>query len=109
MVVFDLIQGETKTGFSWAVKDSAGAAIDISGSTIVFTMNDDDYKELLFSKSVTIDNGAGGLCSYSSGVGATDWSRAGTFSGELKITFSDGRVLRKQDITINVAPKARTT
>jgi hypothetical protein len=107
---FKFIQGNTKEGIQFTVKDrNTDTAVDISGSSITFRVFNQDLTTLRFSQACDITNGPAGICEYVPTVSDTDFDNTGKYSGELEITFSDGRIGKIQNIAITISPKAPTS
>ena len=71
---------------SFIVKDSAGAAYDLTGYTITLKVWRQNVPGLLMSGDCTIILAANGICHYMIVAGA--FSQAGTYQAELELTKS---------------------
>jgi hypothetical protein len=85
---------DTKLKIAFTLKDGSGNLINITGFTIKFsirkqnaTSNTNDS-----SNTCTLDSPTTGVFSYT--FTATDCPTAGTYQGQIHITFVDGKVHR---------------
>ena len=106
MVALDFIEGNTKEGIDFIVKDNNdGTVVDLTNSTVTFFVFEEDFTVLLFSKGCTLTNPTQGECNYTPAAG--DFVGAeGNYKSQLKIVFLDSTVLRIENLDINISRKA---
>ena len=74
------------------LKDGAGVAVNLTGSTVVFSMRDLIANTLKINEAaVTIITPASGIVEYTWVTANTD--TAGTFTGEFEVTDTGGKPL----------------
>lgn len=83
-------QNDTKPDIQVTINDDQGTAVDVSGATIKFFMND--------STGTNKVDGTGSIVVAADGTvkyewGSTDLDTVGVYDAEFQITFSDGSIL----------------
>ena len=81
--------GEKGFKVKMTVTDEAGAAVDLTGATIVFEFYYPDGTKV--NKTSTVDNGTGGICSYTT-TDESDFKAIGDYKIQPKITLSGGNI-----------------
>ncbi len=87
---FYLKTGDTSPVFSVTLKDADGVAVDLTGATVVFNMNDEDGDQVVDRGSCDLIVAASGTVKYAWQAGDTD--TAGYFTAEFEVTYSDTTV-----------------
>ena len=88
---FYMGEGDTKADLQVTLLDGADAAVDVSGSTVVFTMlNTRTRRRIVDRQSVTLVTAASGIVKYPWSAGDTD--EPGEYLGEFEVTFSDSSI-----------------
>ena len=83
-----LKEGDTSPAFKGTLKDGAGVVVDVTGSTVVFSMvNEAGGEPVIDEAAATILDGQGGVVAYAWQAGDTD--RPGIYLAEFKVTFAD--------------------
>lgn len=85
---FFLKQRDTSPALQYTVKDEDGSAIDLSGATVTFYMQDETGTTVIDGGSVTLVDAANGIVKYEWQDGDSD--NAGYFKAEFLVTFGDG-------------------
>ena len=83
MAIFYIKRNDTKPSLS-AILSQDGSAVDITGATVNFHMGD------IIDTAAVIVNAATGSVRYD--WAAVDTEKAGEFSAEFEVTFSDGKI-----------------
>ena len=89
-MAFRIKTNDTKPLLIVTLKDHAGAKVDISGATARFHMKKYGASSLKVDALASVTNGSEGQVSYS--WSASDTDTAGTYYGEIEITYSDSKV-----------------
>ena len=87
---FYLKTGDTSPVFSVTLKDADGDAVDLTGATVVFNMNNEDDEQVIDRGACTILVAASGTVKYSWQTG--DTATAGYYSAEFEVTYSDATI-----------------
>ncbi len=93
MPLVDVYAKENDTGSSFqkTLEDENGAAVDVTGATVRFTMTSAlDGTVKISEAAATIDDAVNGLVSYTWAAG--DLDTPGDYFGEFEVTFSGGDV-----------------
>lgn len=105
---FSFIQGNTKEGLKFTVKNSVtGIAIDLTGHICTFKVSTLDLATSLFTKVCVNDPDQvtnKGVTVYTPDT--TNFDTVGRYAGELHILFSDTTIGRVQGIKIIITDKA---
>ena len=101
------IRGETPT-LRYTFKQVNGQPLDLTGATLTLNVKanlTDDTT--LFSKALTITDAKAGTAKVS--LTATETDREGAFYSEVKITYSDGTVLKPSEaqIELHIGPSVK--
>ena len=99
--VLQVVQGNF--GFTWpfALQDSSGAAVDLSGaSSVTFNAQLDSDNTVQFNGAMVVTNPSGGLCSYT--IAATDFIVTGTWNAQVVVTYSSTEILSFAGIQVLV-------
>ncbi len=89
--IFYLKRNDTDSELQVTLKDADGAAVDVTGATIVFTMFKKGRANPKVNKaSVTLTNASSGIVTYS--WVAADTNEAGEFLGEFQVTYAGSRI-----------------
>jgi len=105
---FFLKQDDTAPVLQYTVLDENKVAIDLTGATVTFYMQDLNGITIINAGSVTITDAANGVVEYQ--FLAADSDVSGHFHGEFVITFSGGTIRTSPDpgiITIVISPSIR--
>ena len=108
MASFFLKQDDTAPVLQYTVLDENSVAIDLTGVTVTFYMQDKNGIEVISGAAVTITDGSNGVVEYS--WVAADSDVAGIFSAEFVIVFSGGTIRTSPDpgsITIIISGSIR--
>lgn len=89
-MTFYIKQNDTSPAWQVTLKDAAGNAVDVTGATVVFSMEDAFGTAKINEAAATIVTAASGVVSYSWSAGDTD--TAGDFFGEFEVTYADSTV-----------------
>ena len=89
-MAFRIKTNDTKPLLIGTLKDPAGAKVDISGATARFHMKKYGASSLKVDALASVTNGSEGQVSYS--WSASDTDTAGTYYGEIEITYSDSKL-----------------
>jgi hypothetical protein len=107
MIIQPQIVGQGDYGYElpFTLEDGDGNAVDITSAALVLNVQDsqDPSQEVLFSGSMTVDNGPDGTCHYT--VAQGNFPNPGTFIAQIIATWSSTEVLTWSGVTIIVAPK----
>lgn len=103
---FYIKQNDTSPAIRSNLLDSAGAAINVTGATVRFSMKD-QYGQIV------VDNQLATIIEYANGVVEYDWqagdtANSGNHYAEFEITFDNGRVQtvpNDSDILVKIAPE----
>jgi len=103
--MIELIQNDTKPTIRMTCLSGdcgeTGESINLSGTVVRFTfkkaLGSGNYK---FKRVCDIVDASNGICEYSWATG--DLDTIGDFSGELEITFSDGKIQTSRTISFGV-------
>ena len=87
---FYLKTGDTSPEFQVTLKDADGDAVDLTGATVVFNMNDEDGNQVVDRGACTLVTAASGIVKYS--WQAADTDEAGYFEAEFEVTYTDSSV-----------------
>lgn len=87
---FYLKTGDTSPALSVTLKDGDGAAVDLTGATVVFNMNDEDGAQVINRGASTLVDAASGKAKYA--WSAADTAAAGYYTAEFEVTYSDATV-----------------
>lgn len=82
-------QNDTSPDLQVTLKDGDGEAVDVTSSTIVFTMSAGGVVKVS-EQSATIVTASSGVVKYEWAAGDTD--TPGTYEGEFEVTFSGGKI-----------------
>ena len=88
--VFHLKRGDTSPRLAKQLLDHDGAAVSLSGATVVFHMKDGDGNVVVDGGAATVTDAAAGEVRYDWQAGDTD--EAGIFYGEFEVTYADASV-----------------
>ena len=91
MAVIKLTKNDTLFDLNFTVKDSDGAALDLTGYTVTFNLSDKNFKNKI-SGACTVDDAAAGLCHYEIQAGELNLE-PGEYLGELSLTTVGGKVI----------------
>lgn len=82
-----------------------GSAIDLTGATVKFKIaNEDGSRTNDAHNECTVTSATGGTCTYDLETG--DIPTAGTYTGDVEITYSNGEVeTMTQSVILNVLEK----
>ena len=95
MASFFLKQDDTAPVFQYTVLDEDSVAINLTGATVTFYMQDENGIEVITAGSVTITDATNGVVEYQ--WLAADSDVAGIFFAEFVITFSGGTIRTSPD------------
>ncbi len=95
MASFFLKQDDTAPVLQYTVLDEDKVAIDLTGSTVTFYMQDENGIEVISGAVVTITDASNGVVEYS--WIAADSDVAGIFFAEFVIVFSGGTIRTSPD------------
>lgn len=95
----NIYPGEKGFKVQLTVTDETGATVSLVGATVDFRFYQPDGTEVV--KTATIDNGASGICSYTT-TDTNDFLSHGEYKIQPKITLSGGNIFygttQKMDI-----------
>jgi hypothetical protein len=86
---FDIKRGDTSPALSRVLRDGNGAAINLVGATVVFSMWLRGAPATINKAAATVGP-ANGQVVYAWQVG--DTAQAGAYFGEFKVTYADGTI-----------------
>ena len=89
MADFELVIGDTPT-IPVTCETSTGGVKDLTGASAVLIVRDPNSTTVTFSHAVTITDPPNGKVSYT--FGATDFTNAGFYVAQVKVTYTDGTV-----------------
>ena len=89
-MAFVLKQNDTSPAISAVLRDSSGAAIDLSSASAVFHMKAVGASTLKVDASASVTDPENGAIQYDWASGDTD--TPGTYYAEFKVTYTDGSV-----------------
>jgi len=92
---FFIKQDDTAPALQYTIKDEDEVAIDVSGSTVKFYMQDEHGVTKIDAGTVTLVDAANGVVSYA--WAAPDTDTAGIYYAEFVVTFSDGTIRTSPD------------
>ena len=84
------------------IKDDAGAAINLTGATVVYQILSPSGARS--DKNASIDNAATGLTSYTTAA-TSEFTELGEHRISPKITFPDTKILYASPVVFNVVAK----
>jgi len=91
--IFDIKQNDTKPDLQVTLKDGAGAAVDVTGATVRFSMRNQLTKALKVNEqAVTLVTAASGVVKYVWGTLAGDNDTPGLYDAEFEVTYSGGAI-----------------
>jgi len=101
MTHITLVRGDQNYYLEFEVKDSDGEIVDLTGSTITFSVQEYGQPSLLIDHKVgEVIDGTLGLCRVFIG---TEFSNVeGEYCGELQINFPGDKILTAPNIFIKV-------
>ena len=108
MASFFLKVDDTAPVLSYTVLDEDSVAIDLTGATVTFYMQDENGIDVITAGSVTITDASNGVVEYQWLAADTDVS--GYFSAEFVVTFAGGTIRTSPDpgiITIVISGSLR--
>ncbi len=108
MASFFLKQDDTAPVFQYTVLDEDKVAINLTGATVTFYMQDENGIDVITAGTVTITDAANGLVEYQ--WLAADSDVSGIFSAEFVITFGGGTIRTSPDpgwITVVISGSIR--
>lgn len=107
MILQPQIVGQNDYGYQlpFTLEDGNGNAVNLSGATLLFTVQDaqDPTGTALFSGAITVDNASAGICHYT--VASGNFSSPGTFLAQITATWPSSEVLTWSGVTIIVEPQ----
>lgn len=89
-IVHTLKQGMTEA-LQMTLQDKNGNPVNLTGSTLVFHMQDGDGTQVIDGQSVTVTAAASGQVEYAWGAGETD--TVGEYEAEVHETTVGGKVV----------------
>lgn len=98
-----VVQNDTKYDLNFTLQDNAGAAMNLTGATLLFKAQHQDGDALAFNGSMNIVNAASGQCKYT--VQNGDFDQSGEYYAEIEITYPSQQVVTYSDIIITVTPE----
>lgn len=95
-----LVQGDTRPALVCTITDdTTGAAIDITGSTVLLKFRQAGTTDLQATVTGSVTNGsAGQVAFYPASAPAMLQGEAGDYEGEIQITFADGQIQTVYDL-----------
>jgi len=90
MSTFCIKQGDLSPAFQLTLKDSAGTAVNLTGSTVRLHLYTQDKATVVLDKSATLVDAVNGVVKYEWVDGDTD--DAGWFWVEFEVTYADSTV-----------------
>ncbi len=95
-----LVQGDTRPALTCTITDdTTGAAVDISGATIVLKFRAAGATTLTATVSGTVSNGpAGQVVFYPASSPEMLQGEPGDYEGEIEITYADSQVQTVYDL-----------
>jgi hypothetical protein len=104
---FFLKQGDTAPALQATLKDGAQNAVDVTGATVVFSMETAGVVKVSEAQ-VTITTATDGVVTYS--WSAQDTDTPGNYTGEFEVTFGGGAVQTfpntfEEKLNIIIAPE----
>lgn len=100
---FYIKQNDTSPSLAAILRDANGDAIDLTGATVVYSMQDKYSQILVNEQPVVITDAVNGTVRYDWQAG--DTVEVGELRGEFEVTFNNGRIQTFPNaghITINV-------
>jgi hypothetical protein len=92
-MVTTVVKNDTSFDLQFTAKNQAGTAVDLtSASTVYFKMALPRASACKINKACTVSDASNGVCTYT--VASTDFNTSGLYEAELKITYSDGKIMR---------------
>lgn len=88
---------------NFTLQDANGAAIDLTGATLLLKAQKQGVSALKFSGAMAIVNATAGTCKYT--VAEMDFSDVGQYYAEIEVTYTGGKIITFGDIVINVLPE----
>jgi len=89
-MAFTIKRGDTSPSIKTFLKDSAGAAVDLTGATVRIHMKAVGASALKVDEEMTVVNAASGIVFYS--WSSSDTDTAGTYYVEFQVTKADNSV-----------------
>lgn len=86
---FYIKQNDTAPAIAATLKDSTGTAVDLSGASVQFHMNEPDGTSIVDAAATVVD-APNGRVQYS--WSPADTANAGHFLAEWEVTYSTGKV-----------------
>lgn len=90
MADFVIKSGDTLDSLDATLQGADGAAIDLTGATVVFSMQRVDGALVITEAAATVVDAVGGTVTYGWQTGDTDV--AGGYWGEFEVTFASGGI-----------------
>ena len=88
-----LVQGDTRPAIVCTLLDEATQEpLDITGATPRLKLRASGAQTVFLTVVGVVTDGANGVCAFYPAAAPEMLSTAGSFSGEIEITFSDGQV-----------------
>lgn len=101
--IIKIFKSDKLYDINFTLQDANGAAIDITGATLLLKAQKQGAAALKFSGTMSIVSGPAGTCKYT--VAATDFDDTGQYYAEIEVTFTGGKIITFGDIVINVLPE----
>lgn len=83
----ELVQNDTLPFLDFTIEKD-GVAVNLTSATVVFSMKNDKGVRKIDKQACSLVTPLSGICRYELQLGDTD--TAGTFNGEIQITFPGG-------------------
>lgn len=93
-------EGDVGYDLNFTLQDSAGAAVDITGSTLKLKAQRIGAAALDIDASMAIVSGTAGTCKYT--VASGQLATAGDYYAEIEVTFAGGKIVTYGDFVIRV-------
>lgn len=102
----EIVQNDTAYDLNFTLQDYSGAAVNLSGASMLFKAQKENTTSLKFTGSMTVVSAVAGTCKYT--VQSTDFDEIGKYTGEIEVTIGS-QVITYQGIKINVNPQLPRT
>lgn len=98
----DIVAGDKGYALTFTLENSDGTAFDITGMDCSLKVQKQGESSLAFTGSMTVTDGAAGMCEYS--VAEGDFDDQGSYYAEIEVS-GGGSVVTFSDIVITAKPQ----
>ena len=104
-IPLEIVQGDTLPATAFALQDSTGAPINLTGATVTYRSWEPEKTDLVLAGSVTITDAVNGLGQFNWAAGDTNGSA--DRNDAAKVVFADGHIQTFELSGVTIIPKNR--